>query len=224
MEFLSTLSLRRATSRAESIAAEVGDFYPRSPCGERLYDTYAKVLRVNISIHALLAESDNNLLTSVVSSADFYPRSPCGERLIDEIQLEFNSLISIHALLAESDYHIFDDISGATRHFYPRSPCGERLRCFNALQSLFAFLSTLSLRRATANAVDQILPGHISIHALLAESDFGPISVGFIGGLFLSTLSLRRATVFVNLGNIATTNFYPRSPCGERPEFIFKIR
>ena len=34
------------------------DFYPRSPCGERLYDTYAKVLRVNISIHALLAESD----------------------------------------------------------------------------------------------------------------------------------------------------------------------
>ena len=33
-------------------------FYPRSPCGERLYDTYAKVLRVNISIHALLAESD----------------------------------------------------------------------------------------------------------------------------------------------------------------------
>ena len=56
------------------------NFYPRSPCGERLaysqvllqysrflstlslrratYDTYAKVLRVNISIHALLAESD----------------------------------------------------------------------------------------------------------------------------------------------------------------------
>ena len=33
--------------------------------------------------------------------------------------------------------------------FYPRSPCGER----------------------QANAVDQILPGHISIHALLAESD-----------------------------------------------------
>ena len=26
-----------------------------------LYDTYAKVLRVNISIHALLAESDRNV-------------------------------------------------------------------------------------------------------------------------------------------------------------------
>ena len=58
---------------------------------------------------------------------------------------------------------------------------------------IVSFLSTLSLRRAThwpcvpvvgraisihallaesdANAVDQILPGHISIHALLAESD-----------------------------------------------------
>ena len=35
--------------------------------------------------------------------------------------------------------------------------------------------------------------------------------------LFLSTLSLRRATV----GNLAlqalNLNFYPRSPCGERP-------
>ena len=38
--------------------------------------------------------------------------------------------------------------------------------------------------------------------------------------VFLSTLSLRRATVFVNLGNIATTNFYPRSPCGERPSDV----
>ena len=68
-----------------------------------------------------------------------------------------------------------------------------------------------------ANAVDQILPGHISIHALLAESD----ALGLLGWLrvlisihallaesderlvqcfpdwqtFLSTLSLRRATV-----------------------------
>ena len=55
-------------------------FYPRSPCGERLYDTYAKVLRVNISIHALLAESD--IITRARNST---------------------IRISIHALLAESD-------------------------------------------------------------------------------------------------------------------------
>ena len=102
------------------------NFYPRSPCGERLnkscklsrdngflstlslrratYDTYAKVLRVNISIHALLAESDNSAYGALDGAS-----------------------ISIHALLAESDL----------RH------CTTYLNC-----SLF--LSTLSLRRATS--------------------------------------------------------------------------
>ena len=68
-------------------------FYPRSPCGERLYDTYAKVLRVNISIHALLAESDNNINSSV-NTAD---------------------QISIHALLAESDIRNSPALLGNTQ-------------------------------------------------------------------------------------------------------------
>lgn len=55
----SILSLRRATSVALPGLRLHLNFYPRSPCGERLYDTYAKVLRVNISIHALLTESDS---------------------------------------------------------------------------------------------------------------------------------------------------------------------
>ena len=58
MLFLSTLSLRRATSRAETIATEIGDFYPRSPCGER---------------HGIIG-----IINNVIN--DFYPRSPCGER------------------------------------------------------------------------------------------------------------------------------------------------
>ena len=62
LTFLSTLSLRRATSPRCGWLEVIYYFYPRSPCGERLYDTYAKVLRVNISIHALLAESDSNKL------------------------------------------------------------------------------------------------------------------------------------------------------------------
>ena len=61
---------------------------------------------------------------------------------------------------------------GGACDFYPRSPCGER----------------------QSNAVDQILPGHISIHALLAESDFGKINTRGRKKIFLSTLSLRRAT------------------------------
>ena len=56
--FLSTLSLRRATQRSVVLGACVRDFYPRSPCGERL----VRYGVVKFDIH-------------------FYPRSPCGERL-----------------------------------------------------------------------------------------------------------------------------------------------
>ena len=123
-EFLSTLSLRRATRPAPRGRRGHADFYPRSPCGERPFFT-----------------SPNAPLSH------FYPRSPCGERLADwnmyEYLIEFLSTlslrratrresrqqpageISIHALLAESD-----SFAGALRatenHFYPRSPCGER--------------------------------------------------------------------------------------------------
>ena len=34
----------------------------------------------NISIHALLAESDGTILKLQCVLGDFYPRSPCGER------------------------------------------------------------------------------------------------------------------------------------------------
>ena len=126
-EFLSTLSLRRATNRI---------FHVRS--------------FTSISIHALLAESDSLSRTRAESEIDFYPRSPCGERQYCSVAWLDYSEISIHALLAESD----DDLEPsktrkltflstlslrrATRpmlcplhrqqHFYPRSPCGERPR------------------------------------------------------------------------------------------------
>ena len=125
------------------------------------------------------------------------------------------------------------------RHFYPRSPCGERpaksrrtLRCVPFLSTLslrratrlptalrtphqrflstlslrratpitfrhcttYLFLSTLSLRRATGQATNTHQGQQISIHALLAESDWSG-----------------------NQHPSGTTNFYPRSPCGERP-------
>ena len=86
---------------------------------------YELVWGVSISIHALLAESDeaeffsigqpvvflstlslrratNSLITLVLQIHYFYPRSPCGERhfLIISVPIDF--------------------------YFYPRSPCGER--------------------------------------------------------------------------------------------------
>ena len=56
--FLSTLSLRRATVLSLPFGAVWIDFYPRSPCGERLNELLEQSASYNISIHALLAESD----------------------------------------------------------------------------------------------------------------------------------------------------------------------
>ena len=59
LEFLSTLSLRRATR----LQGWSGWNHP-------------------ISIHALLAESDSRSNQAVPAQHYFYPRSPCGERLL----------------------------------------------------------------------------------------------------------------------------------------------
>ena len=57
---------------------------------------------------------------------------------------------------------------------------------------------------------------HISIHALLAESDVVRVTVHTCQDVFLSTLSLRRATVTDLFTGDSVLHFYPRSPCGER--------
>ena len=124
----SMLSLRRATFRRQRARRGPQHFYPRSPCGERRCQTLSDCRYTAISIHALLAESDNSLLTSVVSSA-----------------------ISIHALLAESD-HAPSHNPCLHNNFYPRSPCGERQLAARDDSIMFVFLSTLSLRRATFSA------------------------------------------------------------------------
>ena len=55
-------------------------FYPRSPCGERRFAISAHCLDGGISIHALLAESDESQRPCARPTTYFYPRSPCGER------------------------------------------------------------------------------------------------------------------------------------------------
>ena len=145
--FLSTLSLRRATSALTPKQNPTQHFYPRSPCGER------PVLH------------DFRPLQEY-----FYPRSPCGERQAADISARRGASISIHALLAESDpgriwSTAFADISihallaesdhpkmsdhPHNTNFYPRSPCGERPPRTLRHCTTYLFLSTLSLRRAT---------------------------------------------------------------------------
>ena len=104
-KFLSTLSLRRATTTYTTSATAGKYFYPRSPCGERHIAAICFKSSFPISIHALLAESDVQL------------------HAVGAVMP-----ISIHALLAESD----GAGAGSSRslpHFYPRSPCGERHCC-----------------------------------------------------------------------------------------------
>ena len=170
-QFLSTLSLRRATGSGSAWLASRLNFYPRSPCGERPTKSDQGASNQRISIHALLAESDSLRQLQSALCRNFYPRSPCGERLKP----------------------IFGKID--TRDFYPRSPCGERLTTTTTICTVSKFLSTLSLRRATALGLLGWLRVLISIHALLAESDMSPVDVLAVSALpFLSTLSLRRAT------------------------------
>ena len=64
----------------------------------------------------------------------------------------------------------------------------------------------------------------ISIHALLAESDFHILASVAVALSFLSTLSLRRATLAGPSGPAFLYNFYPRSPCGERRVTVLGIQ
>ena len=227
-KFLSTLSLRRATVPFRGHDFRPRYFYPRSPCGERpttckcrpAYQKFLSTLSLrrattslvvigtncDISIHALLAESDPKQAALRTSQADFYPRSPCGERPVLYSVNRWTTRISIHALLAESDL----------------SPSSAAV-----IANLF--LSTLSLRRATLLdkyfregskisihallaesdlkvAPSSVFIGRISIHALLAESDPRWNNHDGMTAIFLSTLSLRRATFGKNK-NTAESQF-----------------
>ena len=192
MQFLSTLSSRRATAKITQICGRSCYFYPRSPRGERrprlrptlktprFLSTLSSrratpegspgYIRPLISIHALLAESDAGPGLLLPGLFYFYPRSPRGERRNGAVSLTYGNAISIHALLAESD--VRNQCSETPNsHFYPRSPRGERPGTPFRSKTSFLFLSTLSSRRATNLTIDD--DGHyvISIHALLAESD-----------------------------------------------------
>ena len=146
-------------------------FYPRSPCGERLGQCFAHYITNNISIHALLAESDQ----AANGLADTPPQ------------------ISIHALLAESDGAI-GQLQCIHGNFYPRSPCGERQAVQSTINIHRTFLSTLSLRRATNDSRGTYaLSTYFYPRSPCGER---PIvdNIVLMPGEFLSTLSLRRAT------------------------------
>ena len=190
-KFLSTLSLRRATTRPAAYLRGRRNFYPRSPCGERLFALWmarshlsflstlslrratlnlpSSPMDKNISIHALLAESDVmdalKLANTMLFLSTLSLRRATGKVRVVEPGLLFLSTLSLRRATLELFLYYQDN----------------------------KFLSTLSLRRATGEERANQSEHCISIHALLAESDIiSPHSTPDNG------------------------NFYPRSPCGER--------
>ena len=214
-KFLSTLSLRRATSFDFCIICLPSYFYPRSPCGERQLCEGNRAAEPYFYPRSPCGERLQSL-TYGRCVLHFYPRSPCGERLCWFEELDQFDGISIHALLAESDLLQYGSGMYTLISIHALLAESDRVPCVQ-LPFLSIFLSTLSLRRATAeysrislecpnfyprspcgerHKVTTTTPNSydISIHALLAESDFMFLGQLSMSSPFLSTLSLRRAT------------------------------
>ena len=85
------------------------------------------------------------------------------------------------------------------------------------LANAVLFLSTLSLRRATA-CYSPALPERYNFYPRSPCGERRHKTAKLIINVrFLSTLSLRRATRAGHTSQQNTLYFYPRSPCGERP-------
>ena len=193
--------MRRATPGRFHNLDDTTNFYPRPPCGGRQVAQVVHRAQLDISIHALRAEGDAPLPGQRPTSLeDFYPRPPCGGRPAP----------------------IAWPLSGT--NFYPRPPCGGRHHHLLKGDTTWQFLSTPSVRRATARRC----------------------SVTGIPRRFLSTPSVRRATrascVYHSCIQISIhalraegdskfgvslprrNDFYPRPPCGGRPLAAAKLR
>ena len=127
-------------------------------------------------------------------------------------------VFSIHALLAESDNTSIAGRITSNGTFLSTLSLRRATQLYiNRPTETIVFLSTLSLRRATIALFDFPIVPVFSIHALLAESDGIGLVFLWWGVRFLSTLSLRRATLETICCWRCNGFFYPRSPCGERP-------
>ena len=169
------------------------NFYPRSPCGERPLSCLGRTTSVLflstlslrratntptkayniivISIHALLAESDRPMLCPLHHQQHFYPRSPCGERQAN-LQRNQHQRKHFYPRSPCGERRAVSVQVGGDVYFYPRSPCGERLNCSrNGFAILYFYPRSPCGERPVAASTSDV-SANISIHALLAESDF----------------------------------------------------
>ena len=194
-----------------------------------------------ISIHALLAESDLGNVVVVLRTWNFYPRSPCGERHhMPAVHVQLSIFLSTLSLRRATGVSMLCQklipsflstlslrratgfsrpLRAAKNYFYPRSPCGERHHQSTNRHQGQHFYPRSPCGERRSNGGNHYSYIRISIHALLAESDSHSKDIDQPEQTFLSTLSLRRATYVIRHAVNLHPNFYPRSPCGERPIF-----
>ena len=151
----------------------IEDFYPRSPCGERRRLRAVQNTKIDISIHALLAESDGTESMQDRPKEKFLStlslrRATSPRVTMSTWQKVFLSTLSLRRATIKISF-----LFRLPKNFYPRSPCGERPNADWRWPEYF----------------------NISIHALLAESDLTIMLYDTSSLIFLSTLSLRRATL-----------------------------
>ena len=192
--FLSTLSLRRATY-LHVTPSQIAEFLSTLSLRRATYVTGGtSVVAWYFYPRSPYGERRRYDTEILRSRQYFYPRSPYGERL-GKIACGTPILaISIHALLTESDMALQkqDLANGISIHALLTE---SDPMISSVISCRWPFLSTLSLRRATGGCQRRTQYCGISIHALLTESD--PILPWLWrqnASIFLSTLSLRRAT------------------------------
>ena len=195
-------------------SGEGDGFNPRPPCGERLAGFYllpflhkfqsTPSLRratvqatmsgrsVQVSIHALLAESDLVFFSCPYKPVLFQSTPSLRRATIPYDTYCVILLFQSTPSLRRATVPALDDIV-QLNGFNPRPPCGERPKSPLLPWGLCTFQSTPSLRRATRPTSSPLPSRPVSIHALLAESD--------LPGTFTARSS---------------TSFNPRPPCGER--------
>ena len=238
--FLSTLPARGATGRAGHHPAHRGDFYPRSPRGERLSFLTPQAWQLPISIHAPREGSDPLTLHRSRACSTFLSTLPARGATVPALLALGGIAISIHAPREGSDLDIFTPPQNASEISIhaPREGSDEPSNARGGGRTR-RFLSTLPARGATASSPSFSNYIYISIHAPREGSDATSDKAAQAAAEFLSTLPARGATVqtgfcqhhdYISIhapreGSDARVRsmfstpsyFYPRSPRGERP-------
>ena len=190
--FLSTLSLRRATYPLLFWGEQHGDFYPRSPCGERP--------------SSVLMALPPYIFLSTLSLRRATPnfRGYIGGNI------PFLSTLSLRRATFRRA------LKRPVAYFYPRSPCGERLLMRCRLMRNRRFLSTLSLRRATQwRRSVKLFRQFLSTLSLRRATTPLRTAALHIRDFYPRSPCGERRKIR-NPSRPGKINFYPRSPCGER--------